>query len=127
MVDGPRLGEKEQAQPVNLLVPASSYTAYKGIIMNMIESPELQYLATLAGTIGGILSVSAFVPQALRIIRRRSATDVSLTMYLAIMAPSFLWMFYAYVHSSIELFITNLVIGVIAILIAVLRIRYGGR
>ena len=93
----------------------------------MIESPELQYLATLAGTVGGILSVGAFVPQALRIIHRRSAADVSLTMYLAIVAASFLWMFYAYVHSSIELFITNLVIGAIAVLIAVLRIRHGGR
>jgi MtN3 and saliva related transmembrane protein len=95
--------------------------------MNMIEFPELQYLATLAGTIGGILSVGAFLPQALRIVRRRSAADVSLTMYLAIIAASVLWMFYAYFYGAVELFVTNLVIGVIAIVIAMLRIRYGGQ
>jgi len=92
-----------------------------------MESPELAYLAALAGTIGGMLSVGAFLPQAWRIFRRRSADDVSLAMYLAIIAATILWMFYAYVHSSVELFFTNLVIAVIAIVIAMLRIRYGGR
>lgn len=93
----------------------------------MVESAELAYLATLAGIIGGMLSVGAFLPQAWRIFRRRSADDVSLVMYLAIIAATFLWMFYAYVHGSVELFFTNLVIAVIAIVIAMLRVRYGGR
>lgn len=93
----------------------------------MTDSPEFQYLATLAGTVAGIVSVSAFLPQALRIVRRRSAMDVSLTMYLAIVAASLLWMFYAYAYGSVELFVTNLVIGVIAIVIVMLRIHYGGR
>ena len=93
----------------------------------MVESPELGYLAAIAGTVGGILSVGAFLPQAWRILRRRSAIDVSLTMYLTIIAASWLWMFYAYVHGSMELFFTNLVIGVIAIVIAILRLRYSGQ
>ena len=93
----------------------------------MIEHPELQQLATLAGTVAGILSVSAFVPQALRIIRRRAAADVSLAMYVAIIAASVLWMFYGYAMGSVELLATNFVIGVIAIVIALLRIRYGSK
>ncbi|WP_372523377.1 SemiSWEET family sugar transporter [Sulfuricaulis sp.] len=93
----------------------------------MAEYPDLEYLAVLAGSVGGILSVGAFLPQAWRIFRRRSAVDVSLTMYLVIIAASVLWMYYAYVHGAVELFLTNLVIGVIAIVIAMLRIRYGGR
>ena len=75
----------------------------------------------------GIISVSAFVPQALRIIHRRSASDVSLAMYVAIAVASVLWMFYAYVKGSVEPFVTNLVIGVIAIVIAALRIRYSAK
>lgn len=93
----------------------------------MTEYPDLEYLAAIAGSVGGMLSVGAFLPQAWRIFRRRSAVDVSLTMYLVIIAASVLWMFYAYAHGSIELFLTNLVIGVIAVVIATLRIRYGGR
>ena len=95
--------------------------------MAMTEMPELQQLASIAGIIAGVLSIGAFVPQALRIIRRRAAADVSLAMYLAIIVASVLWMFYGYAKGSIELLVTNFVIGVIAIVIALLRIRYGGK
>ena len=87
----------------------------------------MEYLATLAGTVAGVLSVAAFVPQAWRIFRRKSAGDVSLTMYLALIAASLLWMFYAWALGSMPLLLTNLVIAVIAILIAVLKVRHGGR
>jgi MtN3 and saliva related transmembrane protein len=88
--------------------------------MNFME------LAAVAGTVGGILSVGAFLPQAYRIWKRRSAGDISLVMYLAIVAASVLWMFYAYVYGATALFLTNSLIGVIAMLIAALRVRYGG-
>jgi len=87
----------------------------------------MEYLATLAGTVAGVLSVAAFVPQAWRIFRRKSAGDVSLAMYLALIAASLLWMFYAWALGSMPLLLTNLVIAVIAILIAVLKVRHGGK
>lgn len=87
--------------------------------MNLLE------LAAAAGTVGGILSVGAFLPQAYRIWKRRSAGDISLSMYLAIVFASVLWMFYAYVYSATALFLTNAVIGVVALVIAALRVRYG--
>jgi len=93
----------------------------------MVDSPEIAYLATLAGRVGGMLSVGAFLPQAWRIYRRRSAADVSLAMYLSIIVACALWMFYAHVRGSVELFVTNLVICAIAIVIVMLKLRYGGR
>ncbi len=86
--------------------------------------PELLKLAALAGTAGGMLSVGAFVPQAWRIVRRRSAADVSLVMYLTIVVSSCLWIFYAYAHDSTALLVTNVVIALIAIFIAGLKLRY---
>ena len=87
----------------------------------------MENLATVAGTVAGVLSVAAFVPQAWRIFRRKSASDVSLAMYLTLTAASLLWMYYAWVLGSMPLFFTNLVIGVIAVLIAMLKVRHGGR
>jgi hypothetical protein len=52
--------------------------------------------------------------------------DGSAVIDLALIVACLLWMFYAYVHDSVELFLTNLIIGVIAIVIASLRLRYGG-
>jgi MtN3 and saliva related transmembrane protein len=88
---------------------------------------NLSDLAAIAGTIGGILSVGAFLPQAYRILQRRSAGDVSLSMYLAILVACALWMFYAYFYGAMALFWTNAIIAVIAAFIAALRIRYGSR
>jgi MtN3 and saliva related transmembrane protein len=82
-------------------------------------------LAAIAGTVGGLLSVGAFVPQAWRILQRRSAADVSLAMYVSVVVASFLWMFYAWVHDSIELLATNAVIAVIASAIVALKLRFG--
>lgn len=72
-----------------------------------------------------MLSVGAFLPQAWRIFRRRSAADVSLAMYLTIIAACALWIFYAWVHDSMELLVTNVVIAAIALLIVGLKLHYG--
>lgn len=87
----------------------------------------MENLATVVGAVAGVLSVAAFVPQAWRIFRRKSAGDVSLAMYLTLTAASLLWMFYAWVLGSMPLLVTNFVIGVIAVLIALLKVRHGGR
>jgi len=87
----------------------------------------MENLATVVGAVAGVLSVAAFVPQAWRIFSRRSAGDVSLAMYLTLIAASLLWMCYAWVLGSMPLFFTNLVIGVIAVLISLLKVRHGGR
>ena len=84
-------------------------------------------LANLAGSIAGICSVSGFFPQMYRIIKRRSADDVSLSMYVIIMAGTVLWIFYAYVHSAIALLTTNVIIFFVCAAIAALRVRFGRR
>jgi len=88
---------------------------------------EITELAAVAGTVGGVMSVGAFLPQAYRILQRRSAADVSLSMYVTILVACGMWIFYAYVRGAMELLWTNVVIAAIALFIAVLRIRYGRR
>ncbi len=82
-------------------------------------------LASLAGAVGGLCSVGAFLPQIYRIVTRRSADDVSLSMYLIIMFAAALWMFYAYVNESTALLVTNAAILVIGAVIAFLRVHFG--
>jgi MtN3 and saliva related transmembrane protein len=85
---------------------------------------EVLKLAAVAGTAAGLLSIGAFVPQAWRILKRRSAADISLAMYLTIAVASLLWIFYGYAHDSTALLVTNVVIGLIAVFIAALKLRY---
>ena len=88
---------------------------------------ELQQLASIAGSLGGVMGVAAFFPQAYRIVQRRSAADISLLMYLAIITGCALWMFYSHVFGLAALFWTNADITAIALLIIGLRLRYGGK
>jgi MtN3 and saliva related transmembrane protein len=92
---------------------------------NMLSSMDAGQLASLAGSVAGMLSIGAFLPQAWRIYQRRSAADVSLLMYLSIIAGCVLWMFYAYVRGQVELLVTNMIIAAVALLIVGLKLRYG--
>lgn len=93
----------------------------------MLVSAEVSSVAWVAGSVAGCLSVAAFVPQAWRIYRRRSAKDVSLSMYVVMILASLLWMFYAFVYDALALFLTNLVIALIALVIVALKRRYGSQ
>ena len=86
---------------------------------------EIQQVGSIAGTIGGICSIVAFFPQAYRIIQRRSASDISLLMYITIITGAALWMLYSYIFGLAALFWTNAAITVIAFVIVGLRMRYG--
>ena len=78
---------------------------------------EIQQLGSIAGTIGGICSIVAFFPQAYRIIQRRSASDISLLMYITIITGAALWMFYSHVFGLAALFWTNAFIAVVALFV----------
>ena len=90
-----------------------------------MSAEDLRSVAAIAGSVAGTLSVGAFLPQAYRILQRRSAADVSLSMYLTIIAGCVLWIFYAWVHDSMQLLVTNVVIAAIAFGIVLLRLRFG--
>lgn len=88
---------------------------------------DVHLLAEIAGTLAGILSIASFVPQLLRIHRRRSAGDVSLAMYVGLVVASALWVFYGYVRGAQALLVTNVLVAVIALLIMALKLRYADK
>ena len=61
------------------------------------------------GFIAAILTTLSFLPQALRIRRRRSADDVSFTMYLMMVTGQSLWLVYGIVIASPSMIGANVV------------------
>jgi MtN3 and saliva related transmembrane protein len=59
------------------------------------------------GIIGACLTTFSFLPQAIRILRSRSARDVSLVMYLMMTTGSCMWLIYGLFLGSPSLIFSN--------------------
>lgn len=66
----------------------------------------LEYL-TIAATIMGIITSSSFFLQARKILKNKSAKDVSEVMFVIIAFGSWIWLAYGIVINSIPLIISN--------------------
>jgi len=64
-------------------------------------------LADTIGSIASVITVSAFLPQAIKIWRQREAGAISLKTYLLLVSSSGLWTWFGVVIHSTPVIITN--------------------
>lgn len=82
-------------------------------------------LTTTLGFLAAALSTVAFVPQVIKAWQTRSTGDISLAMFLTIVAGSVLWMIYGWLRSDLPVLATNGVIFALASSILYLKIKHG--
>jgi MtN3 and saliva related transmembrane protein len=76
------------------------------------------------GFAAAFLTTSAFVPQLVRVLRLRSAREISLPTFLMFSAGVFLWLLYGIDSGSRPVIASNAVTLVISVSILVLKLRY---
>ncbi len=81
-------------------------------------------LILLLGLVAGTLTTVAYVPQALKIWRTHSSTDVSSTMYIIVSTGLLLWTIYGVYVNSLPLILSDIVSLALAIAILVLKQKY---
>jgi len=84
-------------------------------------------LINTVGVAAAACSMASFVPQALKIVRERDATSVSLRMYVVTVLAFALWTSYGFLLKSWPLIGSNLVCLALAGLILCLKLRYRPR
>lgn len=77
------------------------------------------------GLFAGLLTTIAFVPQVVRIVRTRSAYDISWGMFSILAIGSALWLWYGIQLRSLPLIVTNVITLTLQITIFCLKWRYG--
>ena len=77
------------------------------------------------GMLAGIMTTVAFVPQAVRTWRLRSAEDFSLPMLLLFVGGVGLWLCYGVLKGSLSLLLANAVTFVLASFILAVKLRRG--
>ncbi len=89
--------------------------------MTSIDALGPDVLGYLAGT----LTTIAFVPQVVRIVRTRSAHDISWGMFCILSVGITLWLWYGIRLASLPLIVANIVTLALVLTILVLKLRFG--
>ena len=84
-------------------------------------APSVQDL----GFVAAFCTTAAFVPQLMRVIRLRSAREISLPTFLLFSIGVFLWLLYGLDTGSKPVIASNCVTLVLSVSILFLKLRYG--
>lgn len=84
---------------------------------------EKIFLETL-GIIAGTLTTTSFLPQLAKIIKTKSARDLSLGMFVIFTIGILLWLIYGILTNSLAIIIANSITFIIASTILTLKIKY---
>ena len=85
------------------------------------------WLVNAFGVVGGLCSITSFVPQIVKILREREAEGVSQRMYGVTVAGFACWTTYGLLSGSWPVAASNAVCVVLAAWILVLRLRFGDK
>lgn len=80
---------------------------------------------TIMGYVAGACTTSAFLPQAIKMVKTKETKDISLGMYSVLTTGVFLWCVYAFINKDWPLTLANAVTLFLAGWILLLKIRYG--
>jgi MtN3 and saliva related transmembrane protein len=78
------------------------------------------------GFVAAFCTTAAFVPQLARVLRLRSARDVSLPTFVMFSIGVFLWLLYGFYIGSKPVIASNGITLILSVSILVLKLRYRG-
>ena len=79
------------------------------------------------GSVAAVCTTVAFLPQLIRVWRRKSADDISLSMFLLFSAGVALWLVYGLRIASFPVVAANAATLALALAILALKLRYASR
>lgn len=79
----------------------------------------------MLGMIAGMFGTFAALPQAIKIVRTRSAGDVSLVMFLMALTGAVLWGIYGWLNQAPSIMFWNVIAIVQISAIIALKLRHG--
>lgn len=80
----------------------------------------------IIGFIAGGLSSALFIPQIIKILREKSAEEISLLTCIIGIVSSSLWLWYGILQDHISMMVTNSIAVAATAVLVVLRLIYNG-
>jgi MtN3 and saliva related transmembrane protein len=81
-------------------------------------------IITVIGLVAAVCTTTSFVPQAVKTIRTKDTSGISLDMYALFAFGTLMWLLYGIFTSNIPVTLANGVTLVFAVIILVYKIKY---
>ncbi|MDF2547641.1 MAG: hypothetical protein K0R93_2539 [Anaerosolibacter sp.] len=76
------------------------------------------------GWIAAALTTFSFLPQAIKTVKEKNTSGISLGMYSMFTAGVFLWMVYGFIIGDIPLMLSNIVTFLFASIVLTMKLKY---
>jgi MtN3 and saliva related transmembrane protein len=83
-----------------------------------------QQYAELIGYMAATLTTVSFLPQLIRVVKLKSARDISLGMFLIFTTGTLFWFIYGVLSNSAPVWVANGVTFVLSLSILILKLRF---
>jgi len=93
----------------------------------MTYFPPAAVVREAVGSTAAVCTTISFLPQLIRVWRRKSARDISLTMFLLFSFGVVCWLVYGIGIGSVPMMAANTVTLALALAILGMKLRYDGR
>lgn len=80
--------------------------------------------ADMIGSLAGMCTTIAFVPQVIKVVKTKSTKDISLSMFSIFSFGVLLWIFFGFITSSNPIIISNVIILLLSGIILAYKIIF---
>lgn len=79
---------------------------------------------TVLGLVAAILTTSSFLPQALKTIRTKNTSGISLFMYSLFSLGTLMWLIYGWYSDNLPIMVANAVTLIFAVVVLFYKIKF---
>jgi MtN3 and saliva related transmembrane protein len=84
-------------------------------------------LVNIIGFLAAFTSTISLIPQIIKMFKTRSVEDISICMVFNFLVTSALWIVYGYMITSWSVFLTNILMLILATIMVYMKIKYRQR
>jgi len=80
----------------------------------------------ILGFAAGVLGISFNIPQIIKIIKTKSARDISILSPILLISQSILWAIYGLILDLVSIYVVNFLMITVASILVILKLKYRG-
>ena len=81
-------------------------------------------LNELLGLVAGTCTSASLVPQLIKTVKKKTAEDVSVFMFIVMLTGNALWIYYGFIKSELPIIATNILSLALNVALIILKFKY---